>query len=381
MVLATSSVRLKGAEAFMFSLSRKFHLESVARHGFKRNHLVRKSRFNKSAFESTLQVHKHDYALTQRSLSRQPNFEDISATSTLPENEDIIVNAIQQAFCGSILPQVFGDHGIPSKCGQKVDYPEISSSMIVLVGVSGGCDSVALLHSLANSLNPCKGVKSSPFDNYSLNLSKNNTRRESGSILMSLHVVHFDHQQRGRESTRDREFVESLCQSYGIPFHPYFWSKDFPENNAPFSQEKARDWRQMRSIELIQSLQQSTGSAPGIIMSAHHANDQEETILLKLLRGVHISEIRGMESLLPALQHMDPGPIFYSRPFLQLTKQQLEQYLKDNNWEWREDASNLSNKYKRNRIRNEVIPLLEDIVGGSGILRVSISFYSSSFAN
>jgi tRNA(Ile)-lysidine synthase TilS/MesJ len=178
-----------------------------------------------------------------------------------------------------------------------------------------------------------------------------------------------------------------------------------------FSQDLARKWRrrtmQQLATELIRKRQlqpdnNNTNHANnnddntrqvtyiGMITTAHHKDDSEETILLKLLRGVHISNIAGLSIVqqcpnaassnsAAVASDANTGGVFdnlddeygtdmgirnngtliyWVRPLLNVRKQELVRYLQQNNFTWREDISNQSSKYLRNRIRNELIPLL-----------------------
>ena len=87
------------------------------------------------------------------------------------------------------------------------------------------------------------------------------------------------------------------------------------------------------------------------IATGHHADDQTETLLLKWLRGTHISNLQGM---------LWKNPPFI-RPLLNCRKKELKQYLKNNNFSWMEDSTNLSSAYLRNRVRMELIPLLNEL--------------------
>ncbi len=109
--------------------------------------------------------------------------------------------------------------------------------------------------------------------------------------------------------------------------------------------------------------------AVGVIMTAHHLNDSEETILLKLLRGVHISRLQGMEAV--SSTSSSQNRVLFARPLIQIRKQEIKEYLVVNQFRWREDSSNEEPKYLRNRIRNELVPLLEDLVGGKDNLQVN----------
>lgn len=214
-------------------------------------------------------------------------------------------------------------------------------SVVMVVGVSGGCDSIGLLHALVQLQMPRDGIE--------------------------LHAIHFDHQQRGAESDSDRAFVTRLCKDLNVPLHTYYWDEDDHYSNktpTAFSQDIARKWRRSTMYKLLKSLS-ANDSQRGLLVTAHHKDDSTETLLLKLLRGVHITNLVGMESV------VEPGDMpqaIWARPLLSVTKAKIQDFLTEQSLEWREDSSNAQNKYKRNRVRNEVIPLLADIVGGDSLL-------------
>ena len=103
----------------------------------------------------------------------------------------------------------------------------------------------------------------------------------------------------------------------------------------------------------------------GILMTAHHRDDSTETLLLKVLRGVHITNLVGMDLV---SEPNDMPRAVWARPMLTVTKQDIMEFLTARNLKWREDATNASSKYKRNRVRNELIPLLAEIVGSQELL-------------
>lgn len=97
-------------------------------------------------------------------------------------------------------------------------------------------------------------------------------------------------------------------------------------------------------------------------MLGHHADDQLETIVLKGLRGCHLSNLHGMR--------WQDGP--FVRPLLGQRKSELVAYLRALGQEWREDASNAVPKYKRNRVRLQLLPLLEELTGGGLHARIGV---------
>jgi tRNA(Ile)-lysidine synthetase-like protein len=135
-------------------------------------------------------------------------------------------------------------------------------------------------------------------------------------------------------------------------------------------QQEARDWRRKECLEILKSSLSSlsppssssssssssttttttTAIVEGVIATAHHADDQIETFMMKFLRGVHIS------NLYPMLPRSDCD--HFIKPFLNVNKSIIIKYMKANSYQWYEDQSNESKKYKRNEIRLDLIPLL-----------------------
>jgi tRNA(Ile)-lysidine synthase len=197
----------------------------------------------------------------------------------------------------------------------------ISHGSSVLVAVSGGADSVCLLHVLCE-LQKTWGLK--------------------------LAVAHFDHGLRGEESQRDAEFVAGLAQSYGLPF--YLGKGDvkaFSRDNAMgiglSIQEAARH---LRYDFLLKTKLQNGFDA---LATAHNAQDQAEELLFRLLRGSSITGLCGIP------WRREDGVI---RPLLARTRQEILAYLQANSIQYVEDSSNLTLKYERNRIRHQLLPLL-----------------------
>lgn len=232
---------------------------------------------------------------------------------------------------------------------------EHNHEMKILLSVSGGCDSIALFYSLLEL------VEQNKDGSFYISFHDNH------HIQCKIHVVHFDHEQRGESSQGDRLYVEQICRHYDIPFHVYFWNDENHcgtlsiSNSTQFSQERARNWRIYETQLLMERIKRQKET--GIIVTAHHRDDVEETVLMKMLRGVHITNISGMDVLRQAKEG-----IYFVKPLLNVCKKDLEGFLLQKEVSWREDESNTSNKYLRNRVRNELIPLLHDIMGGKDIL-------------
>ena len=189
-----------------------------------------------------------------------------------------------------------------------------SGSKLILC-VSGGSDSIALLH-LCHQL--------------------------SRLFRWQLHILHFHHGLR-EESDEEARFVRDLSQRLNLEFH-LRTTRDFQSETSGL-QEKARNWRRTEALKLREEIRADS------ILTAHHAEDQLETWLLKWLRGAHLSGLQGMS-------RVDPP---FIRPLLDFRKNMLSDFLKENGFEWREDASNQDSKYMRNRVRNELLPLLRTL--------------------
>ena len=189
-----------------------------------------------------------------------------------------------------------------------------SGSNLILC-VSGGSDSIALLH-LCHQL--------------------------SRLFRWQLHILHFHHGLR-EESDEEARFVRDLSQSLNLEFH-LRTTRDFQSETSGL-QEKARNWRRTEALKLREEIRADS------ILTAHHAEDQLETWLLKWLRGAHLSGLQGMS-------RSDPP---FIKPLLDFRKNMLSDFLKENGFEWREDASNQDSKYMRNRVRNELLPLLRNL--------------------
>ena len=179
------------------------------------------------------------------------------------------------------------------------------------VGVSGGADSVALLALLR-------------------------VRPD-----LTLHVAHLDHETRGEASTEDAQFVANLASRWGLPCTVAKWRDVEPDIPRNVSNPSAR-FRHGRRV-LFRKVVESN-SLQGVIL-AHHADDQAETVLLRLIERPGATGLGGMaeRSVLDGMTVL--------RPLLQTRRQALRDYLRSNRHPWREDESNASEKYLRNRVR------------------------------
>ena len=192
----------------------------------------------------------------------------------------------------------------------KAALAGLSPGSALVCAVSGGADSVALLHCL---------------------------RALSEELGFSLTAAHFNHCLRGEESDGDEAFVRDLCGKWGIPL-------TVGRGDAA---KRARETGESLE-EAARALRHGFLSAqPGLIATAHNADDQVETVLINLLRGTGLKGLCGMEP--------QSGRIV--RPLLTVTRVEILAYLQENGLSWREDSSNFEDDALRNRLRHHVIPL------------------------
>ncbi len=187
----------------------------------------------------------------------------------------------------------------------------------LVVGLSGGADSVALLHLLHGW-----------------------QEGEDWHIT----AVHIHHGLRGREADEDARFAEDFCASLGIPcvVKEYDVAKE-AKSRGLGEEETGRILRYAAFREAV--------GGEGCIAVAHHRKDQAETVLMRLCRGTGLTGLVGMSPV--------RGDI--CRPLLFCDREEIEQYCRENHLPWREDATNQQEKYTRNKLRLRVLPLLEEI--------------------
>ena len=185
----------------------------------------------------------------------------------------------------------------------------------ILVALSGGPDSVALLHSLA-------------------------TLR--GSLDLRISAAHLNHALRGRESDRDESFCRDLCKQLNVELVVERAKALRP--GMPNLEEKAREVRR----EFLGRVAAQTGADR--IALAHHADDQAETVLMRLLRGAGVAGLAAMA---------EAGPGLIVRPLLSMTRREILEYLDGVGASYVTDTTNASNAILRNRIRNKLLPGLE----------------------
>jgi tRNA(Ile)-lysidine synthase len=202
-----------------------------------------------------------------------------------------------------------------------IDASLLKPGMRLAVGVSGGADSVALLRALAER------------------------RVELGLLL---HAAHLHHGLRGVEADADRDFVHDLSAELELPFHEAQVDINAEAENAGETIEEAA--RRLRYAWFRQLMAAGEIDA---VATAHTLDDQAETVLAKFLRGAWTE---GFSAIYPVVEFPE-GSIL--RPMLATSRPQIEAYLNALGQSWREDSSNRHLTYTRNRIRHELLPVLE----------------------
>ncbi len=211
----------------------------------------------------------------------------------------------------------------------------ISEGDRVLIALSGGPDSVFLLH----------------FFN-----------KFKSKYKIVLGAVHINHLLRGNDSDRDEIFCKAICNELDIPIYTVKANVKLYAKRNKYSLEIAGRKIRYDFFEKILSTQKYSK-----IATAHNADDNAETVLLNLIKGTGINGISGIPVKRDKI----------IRPILCLSKKEILEYLEDNKFEYRIDESNLSNEYERNFLRNDVIPLIQKNLNPSfeeNILNSSLNF-------
>lgn len=200
----------------------------------------------------------------------------------------------------------------------------VSSGDLVIVACSGGLDSLSFLHLVHFAL-PGLGLR--------------------------VEAAHFDHGMRAA-SGEDARWLSGLAAAWGIPLHAERASE------APGTESEARDLR----YAFLEDVRVRTGAR--WVVTAHHADDQVETILFRLARGSGLEGLRGIPEV------REPGIL---RPLLPFARAEIAAYARKWKLRPREDSTNHSLRFARNRVRHELLPLLERIHPGAreSVLRLA----------
>lgn len=204
----------------------------------------------------------------------------------------------------------------------------------LVVGVSGGADSLCLLHIL---------------------------RELAPQMQLRLHVAHLNHGLRGREADADAEFVRELAASWGLP--------------ATIATEDVRGYAAAHRLALEEAARQvryaflaavAVNEGANHIAVAHHAGDQAETVLMHFLRGSGVAGLRGMLPCMPLTEYralsaraaVDAGDLLLVRPLLAEPRAEIDAYCAEHDLAPRTDSSNADTRIYRNRLRHELLPIL-----------------------
>ncbi|MBM7557172.1 tRNA lysidine(34) synthetase TilS [Halanaerobacter jeridensis] len=195
-------------------------------------------------------------------------------------------------------------------------YQLLDTGDKVLVGVSGGLDSVALIHIL---------------------------KKLATDYDLELHIAHLDHQLRGADSAADAKFVEKIATQLNVPITSISRDvKNYQQENNLSLENAARQVRYDFFFNLLDDLNFDK------LAVAHHANDQAETILMKFLRGAGLKGLGGIK----------PDQEKIIRPLIEVKKEELKQYCFNHDLKWRIDETNQQEICFRNKVRLNLLPQL-----------------------
>ena len=196
-------------------------------------------------------------------------------------------------------------------------YKLINEGDKLLIGVSGGPDSICLLHVL--------------------NLLKQ-------KLDFQIYVAHVNHMLR-EEADSETEYVRDFCKTLGIKcFTKKINIVDYSKEHKIGTEEAGRNIRYEFFDEVAKKVSANK------IVTAHNNNDRVETVLLNILRGSGISGLKGIEAIRDNK---------YIRPLIETTRKDIEEYCEKNNLDPKIDQTNLESIYKRNKIRNDLIPYIQ----------------------
>ena len=196
-------------------------------------------------------------------------------------------------------------------------YNMLEKGGTVVVGLSGGADSVCLTHALWS-------IKD--------------------ELDLTLVAAHVNHGIRGGEAQRDEDFCKAFCEKYGIEFKVL--KADIPALSQQQGLGEEECGRKVR-YEFFSSLAGENGK----IATAHNLNDNAETLLFNLTRG---TALKGAGGIPPVRDNI-------IRPLILTPREEIERYCADNSLSFITDSTNLKNEYTRNKIRNIIIPQLKEI--------------------
>lgn len=197
------------------------------------------------------------------------------------------------------------------------NFPQLKNKKLLLA-VSGGIDSMVLMHLFQQ-------------------------------LLYDISIAHCNFQLRGNESDGDEMLVKEICQDGYIPyFITSFDTEKYSRDNKLSIQLAARKLRYDWFQELLSENQLD------YLLTAHHLDDNVETFLINFIRGTGLDGLMGIPT--------QNGNII--RPLLPFSRLEIENYALENKIQWREDSSNASDKYFRNKLRHDIVPILKELNTG-----------------
>ncbi len=210
-----------------------------------------------------------------------------------------------------------------------IDDEMIIDGSVVIVGISGGPDSLCLLHALSQI---------------------------EDSFDLTLVPVHVNHKLR-KEADREADNVVKICDKLGLECKVFEVDcKELAEEMKVSTEEAGRNIRYEIFDDVAASYEEMGIPADRICIAlAHNADDQAETVLFRLLRGTGVHGLAGI----PSIRTSDAGFLIV-RPLIEVERADIEDYIKENRLHPNIDKSNMGTDYTRNKIRNELIPYLEN---------------------
>ena len=182
---------------------------------------------------------------------------------------------------------------------------------------------------------------------------------------LDFHVAHCNFQLRGEDSVLDQELVRKYCSIHQIPFHTINFDVESYKKSGNYSTEMA-----CRNLRYDWFEEVMVANHLNFLVTAHHLDDNIETFIINLSRGTGLSGLRGMKTFSSRNRF---------RPLLDFSKDDIIQYARENQLEWREDYTNATDDYIRNKIRHHVTPVLKEIHPTfDQNFRQSIDFISSA---
>jgi tRNA(Ile)-lysidine synthase len=244
------------------------------------------------------------------------------------------------------IGEIFKKQFLPNKqqvksTANQTKLAKSPKSFIVILGLSGGADSVFLLHQLIKFATNSENIK------------------------LKVIAAHLNHQIRGKEADKDAKFVGSLCEKLETAspaqIIPEIHSKDIKKLAQNKNLEEVGRKERYKLFKKLAKKHQASH-----IITAHHADDNLETMLFNLTRGASLEGLAGMQMSEELPQSIAPkpkggnrsAPITLFRPLLQISKEEINTYLELHSIPYREDKTNKDTQYSRNYIRHEIIPKL-----------------------